>query len=151
MSRLWLALPVLMLMLCLPVAPAAASVTWCADDPLIAVEGRLLDIQVQMPVENLLTMRLTMLTVVIPQNVSGQVLVDDVSAFPMTTTISRTGPVWQGQGRLPVLVVVEVLAAASYPVRVVATRLGGPRSPLAGPSMAYGSANARFSLPLSLD
>src|SRR5215207_9661919 len=46
---------------------------WCFDDPVISVNGNLVDIQVQMPLDHLLTMRSTNLTIVIPSNTSGAV------------------------------------------------------------------------------
>ena len=124
--------------------------TWCFDDPLISVDGRLVDIQVQMPVSNVATMRTTTLTVVIPRNVGGVVLVDNVSAFPMTTTISRTGPTWNGGGDLPITVLVDVMADEPYPIRAVATPLLAPGAPLADPTIMYGTANSTLSMPVFL-
>ena len=129
---------------------ARAYETWCFDDPLISVGGRLVDIQVQIPVGNLATMRATTLTVVIPRNVSGGVLVDDISAFPMTTTISRTGPSWNGLGGLPITVVVDVLAGETYPIRAVATPLLALGTPLADATVAYGYANTTLTMPVLL-
>jgi len=74
-----------------------------------------------MPVSNLLSMRSTSLTIIIPANASGAVVVDDVSAFPMKTTISATGPVWNGLGALPITIVTDVSAGTNYQVRVKAT------------------------------
>lgn len=138
--------------LALPFAGRArAYETWCFDDPVIAVGGRLLDIQVQMPVDNLLTMRSTRLTVVIPSNVSGAVLVDDVSAFPMQTVVSPTGPTWNGAGALPITITAAVAAAAVYPIRLAATPLAALGSPLAGPATAMGTANTPLSMPFALE
>lgn len=122
---------------------ASAYELWCADDPVVAVEGRLLDIQVQMPVDHLLEMRSTTLTVVIPRNTTGAVVVDDVSAFPMRTSIAPTGPPWAGTGGVPVTLVVEVEAATSYPIRLVATSLTTS-------VMVEGTANVPLRLPLVL-
>ena len=129
---------------------AGAIETWCADDPLVSVGGRLLDIQVQMPVANVATMRSTTLTVIIPRNVSGAVLVDDVSAFQMRTIISPTGPAWNGTGGLPVTIRVDVESPAEFPLRVVATPLLAPGAPLAGPTTAYGKANTPLLLKMAL-
>jgi hypothetical protein len=124
--------------------------TWCADDPIVVVNGRLLDIQVQMPVAELLAMRSTRLTVVIPQNVSGFVLVPDISAFPMETVVVARGPTWAGTGPLPVTLVVEVDAAKSYPIRLVAKPVTPLLRLLAPPVMATGTTNQRLELPLTL-
>jgi hypothetical protein len=123
---------------------------WCADDPVVSVNGNLLDIQVQMPVNHVLTMRQTTLTIVIPENTSGTVVVDDVSAFPMTTRIAKTAPAWSGSGPIPITIVVEVSASSDYPVRIVATPLANLTTPLAAPSTLYGTANTPLVMPMSL-
>ncbi|HEV2106814.1 MAG TPA: hypothetical protein VGR16_00975 [Thermomicrobiales bacterium] len=123
---------------------ATAYEVWAADDPVVSVEGRLVDIQVQMPLDHLLQMRATTLTVIIPQNATGTVVVDDVSAFPMVTTIVARGPKWDGVGGLPVTVVVEVTAATNYPIRLAATSLTAS-------AVAEGTANVPLRLPLVLE
>ena len=128
-------------------AHVAAYETWCVDDPIVSIEGRLLDIQVQMPLEHVTTMRSTTLTVIIPQNTTGAVVVDDVSAFPMQTRISPLGPKWDGAGPLPITIVVDVTADVRYDVRVVATPLLAPGFPLGGATVATGTAN----IPLRMD
>jgi hypothetical protein len=146
-------LPVLVLLVAL--APltarhAQAYESWCFDDPIISVNGRLVDVQVQMPVTSLLAMRSTALTVVIPRNVSGAVVVDDVSAFPMKTMIAATGPTWNGTGDLPITVVANVTAATDYSIRLQATPLLNLSMPLAGSTTAYGTANTALQMPMSL-
>src|SRR4051794_16221173 len=91
---------------------ASAFETWCFDDPVVSVNGNLVDIQVQLPLLNLLSMRRTTVTVVIPQNVKGYVVVNDISAFPMTTTISATGPTWSGKGAVTITVITNVQSTA---------------------------------------
>src|SRR5215216_5043543 len=125
---------------------AAAYETWCADDPVVSVGSRLADIQVQQPADKVAVMRATTLTVIIPQNVPGAVVVDDVSAFPMRTTVVARGPKWDGAGPIPVTIVVEVTASSSYPVRVVASPLPSAATPLASPVTATGTSNARIEL-----
>jgi len=129
---------------------AAAYETWCADDPLVSIEGRLLDIQVQLPVDRLVTMRATTLTVVIPHNATGVVLLDGVSAFPMRTTIAATGPRWDGSGALPVTLVVKVEATTRFPVRLVVTPLLDRTTPAAPATMADGTTNVPLRLALTL-
>jgi len=129
---------------------ADAGETWSADDPVVSIGGRLLDIQVQMPLEHVVTMRSTTLTVGIPRNVAGVVLVDDVSAFPMQTTMTATGAPWNGIGAIPIKLVVVVSAASDYPVRVVATPLANLTTPLAAPTTVTGAANTRIVVPMSL-
>ena len=140
---------VLMLIPSLP-APAFGGETWGADDPVVSIDGRLLDIQVQMPISHLSTMRSTTLTVIIPQNLTGSVVVDGVSAFPMQTTIVPRGKPWNGTGPIPLEVIVEVDAASDYPVRVVATPLLNLTTPAASPTTVTGTANSRIVMPLSL-
>jgi hypothetical protein len=128
----------------------AAYEIWCADDPIVSVGGRLLDIQVQMPLDKVIAMRSTRLTVIIPQNVSGFVVLDDISAFPMQTTVISQGPAWSGAGPLPVTIVVEVTASLSYPVRVAATPLSSLGTLLSGRTTAIGTTNARLEVTLAL-
>jgi hypothetical protein len=131
-------------------APARAGETWCFDDPLIAVGGSLVDIQVQLPLDQLVTMRTTTLTITIPQNVAGAVLVDDVSAFPMHTTVVAIGPLWTGSGALPITITATVVSASSFPMRVVATPLLAPGVPLAPPTTATGVSNTPLTMPMAL-
>ena len=121
-----------------------------AGVPIVVIGGRVLDIQVQVPLANLLTMRSTTLTVIIPQNVSGFVLLDDISAFPMQTTISPTGPAWSGIGRLPITIQAHVEASSAFPVRVVATPVLNLGDLFGGPSSAEGIANSLVTLQMSL-
>ena len=135
--------------------------TWCAVDPIFWIGGHLLDVQVQMPVRYLVTMRSTTLTVVIPQNVPGFVLVDDISAFPMQTSVESRGPRWDGSGPIPVTIIVVVQADIDYEVRVTATPVLSLPSPVAGltttlgsvvygPSTISGTANSRLVLSIAL-
>jgi hypothetical protein len=131
-------------------APAAHADMWCFDDPLVSVGGRLLDIRAGMPTANLLSARTTTLTVIIPQNVSGAVLVDDISAFPLQTTIVASGPVWGGSGPLPVTVRSYVAAATPFPTNLTVTPLVAPGVPLGSASSAFGSTNTPLTLTLTL-
>jgi hypothetical protein len=135
--------------------------TWCADDPIVSIGGHLLDVQVQMPVNRVLTMRSTTLTIIIPRNVFGFVLVDDISAFPMTTKVEASGPHWNGKGSLPITIIASVQATTTYEVRLTATPLlnsqslvaGSARtlsSVIAGPATATGTSNSTVVLPYSL-
>jgi hypothetical protein len=138
------ALLLALIALALAANPAHAVETWCADDPVVSVGGRLLDSQVQMPVDKLVVMRSASLTVIVPKNVSGAVIVDDVSAFPMRTTVSSTGPMWSGTGDLPIVIEVAVSSAMDYPIRVVATPLH------TSAATAYGTANRTVRMQMAL-
>jgi hypothetical protein len=129
---------------------ATAVDSWCADDPVVAINGLPLDVQVQLPTADALTLRSTALTIVIPRNVTGQVVVNDVSAFPMTTVIAATAPPWFGRGMLPITIQVEVTAAITVPVQVVATQT--PTGPALLPNQvsASGSANTTLVVPMNL-
>ena len=120
--------------------------TWCADDPVIMVGGRIADIQLQMPATQVAAMRSTALVVTVPRNVAGTVLIDDVSAFPMQTTILPLGPTWDGNGAIPITVIVQVDADAWYPIRVVIT----PASKLIAPTAATGTTNQKLFVPAAL-
>jgi hypothetical protein len=129
---------------------AHADFFWCWDDPIVSVQGHLLEIRTGQPLANLLTMRSTALTVIVPQNVSGSVVLDDVSAFPMKTTISATGPAWKGSGAIPVTIEATVTAGKSYPVQLVALPLLNLSTPIAGPTSTQGQANATITMSVSL-
>ncbi len=148
MLRAVLPLALLLMIALRPGGHALAGETWCADDPIVSIDGRLLDIQVQMPTSQLTTMRSTTVTVVIPQNLAGHVVVDDVSAFPMQTQVVPRGKPWDGTGPIPVDVVVEVTASSDYPVRVAVTPLLNVTTPSASATTVTGTANSRIVVPL---
>ncbi len=145
-----LSLIMLLLSLRSTAPPAVAYDVWSADDPIVSIGGRLLDIQVQVPAAKVATLRSTTLTVRIPRNVSGVVLVDDVSAFPMQTTIASTAPAWDGTGPLPITLIAEVTTGESIPIRVVATPLLALGVPAAASTTVEGTANIPLRLPLTL-
>jgi hypothetical protein len=148
--RYGLLVAVVILALLLLARPVSAVDGWCADDPVLVVHDITLDLQVQMPTTDVLTMRTTTTTVVIPRNVSGQVLVDDVSAFPMTTRVTATGPAWSGSGAMPITIQVDVTAATSYPERVVATQPLTLTQILPNQATTTGTANTPLVLSLAL-
>lgn len=129
---------------------AVAYDVWCADDPMVSIGGRLVDIQIQMPLAQLATMRSTTVTVVIPRNVAGSVVVNDVSAFPMTTTIAPSGPTWGGAGPLPITIVTDVSTADSYTIRLAATPLASPGVSLTDPTIAVGTTDVPLRMAMSL-
>ncbi|MGI8553644.1 MAG: hypothetical protein ACR2PL_23080 [Dehalococcoidia bacterium] len=129
-----------------PAMPTRAEEIWCFDDPVVAVNGHLLDIKVEQPLANILTMRSTTITVVIPKNVPGSVTMNDVSAFPMQTAVSRTGAAWSGSGAIPVTIVTSVSAKSNYPVQVAATPVLNVLGLLGSPSTATGTANTAIKL-----
>ncbi|HLZ71380.1 MAG TPA: hypothetical protein VKV26_15880 [Dehalococcoidia bacterium] len=133
-----------------PHGHARAFEAWCSDDPVISVNGNLVDLQVQMPVTNLLTMRTTTLTIVVPRNVGGAVVVDDISAFPMHTTISATGPKWSGHGAVPITIDAYVSASSSYTTQVVATPVLNVSNLLGSPSSTSGWTNSLIALQISV-
>lgn len=129
---------------------ARAEEFWCFDDPIIAVNGNLVDVRVQLPLLKLLAMRSTNLTIVVPRNVSGSVILNDISAFPMKTTISPTGPAWNGTGSIPVTITTLVSSSGSFSIQTVATPLLNLTTPLAAPKSAAGTTNAALNLPMTL-
>jgi hypothetical protein len=153
MLRILLSIAVLCGIVVTPAASAAAYETWCADDPIVSIGGQLVDIQVQMPVAMLATMRSTSLTVTIPRNVSGAVVVDDVSAFPMKTEVEAKAPSWSGSGPLPVTIVVTVESSVSYEIRVVATPVADSSAlstTATGTTSTTGTTNSRLVMSMTL-
>jgi hypothetical protein len=153
MRRLFLALA-LAAPLALPAVQmtqhAQAYAEWCFDDPIVAVNGNLMDIRVTMPLANLLTMRNTSLTVTVPSNVSGAVILNDISAFPMQTTIAHNKTTWSGKGSIPVTIGVLVTATTTYSTSVVATPVLNLSNLFAMPVSASGTTNQAFSLSMSV-
>ncbi|MBI2760619.1 MAG: hypothetical protein HYX51_04235 [Chloroflexi bacterium] len=158
-------LAVLLSLAAVPVRAERESADWSWDDPIVSVGGRLIDIQVQMPSKYLLTMRSTTLLVIIPSNVRGVVVLDDISAFPMDTMVRSWGPAWDGKGDIPITIVATVVAKADYDIRIVAKPvlnlsspvqplLGSPLSllaaPLARPTIAYGRSSVPLVMPMRL-
>ena len=129
---------------------AGADDIWCFDDPIISVNGHLVDVKVEMPLANLLTMRSTALTVVIPKNVPGFVVLNDISVFPMQTTISRTGAAWSGHGSVPITVLARVTASKTYAARMIATSDLALLLPLAPPVTVNGTSNTTMRLSMGL-
>lgn len=129
---------------------ASASAEWCWDDPVILVDGRIVDIRVGLPLRQLLTTRSTTLTIVIPANVQGTVLVDDISAFPMSTSISATGAAWSGKGALPITVITDVQSATPYEFSVTVTPLADLSRLLQAPVAARGVTGTRLLTPVQL-
>jgi hypothetical protein len=149
---LWsLCLPLCLVLGFLPAlaGQAHADDVWCFDDPVISVNGHLVDVKVEMPLANLLTMRATTLTVVIPKNVSGFVVLNDISVFPMKTTVSRTGAAWSGHGEVPITVLATVMATTSYATRVIATADLSVLLPLASVTVT-GTTNTTMRLSMGL-
>ncbi|HZU76443.1 MAG TPA: hypothetical protein VFA70_06735 [Dehalococcoidia bacterium] len=131
---------------------AHADFLWCWDDPIVSVQGHLLEIRTGQPLGDLLTMRNTNLVVVIPKNTTGSVVLNDISAFPMTTTISATGPAWSGSGAIPVTVKATVAAGVSYPVQVVGQPVASlvPLTVLGAAGSASGKTNTTITMAMSL-
>lgn len=129
---------------------ASAGEFWCWDDPIISVNGNLVDIRVDLPLAKLLAMRSTTLTVVVPKNVSGAVVLNDISVFPMKTTISATGPAWSGKGSIPITINTMVTSGGSFPIQVVATPVLNLTTLLAGPKSAAGTSNSPLSFAMTL-
>ncbi len=145
-----LSLIMLLLSLRSTAPPAVAYDVWSADDPVVLIGSHLLDIQVQLPTAELLTMRSTTLTVRIPSNVSGTVVVENTSAFPMQVIIVPTGAAWDGRSPLPITLVVDVTADKRFPIRLVATPLLALGVPAAAATRVEGTANVPLRLPLPL-
>lgn len=125
---------------------AHADFLWCWDDPIVSIQGHLLEIKTGQPLLNLLTMRNTALQIVIPSNVSGSVVLNDISAFPMQTTISPTGAAWSGKGSIPVTIKAVVTAGVSYSVQLTAQPLLDLTHLLAGAKSTQGTTNTTITL-----
>jgi hypothetical protein len=125
-------------------------VFWCWDDPIVSVGGHLVDIRTEQPLANLLTMRNTSLTVIIPQNVSGGVVLNDVSLFPMTTTVSATGPKYSGTGPIPFTVKATVTATKSYQVKLTALPVLDLKELLAGSTSTQGQSNTTITMQMTV-
>ncbi len=103
---------------------AHADWDWCFDDPLTLVQGRVIDVQVGVPLTSVKNINGPVaVTVYVPSNVSANVVLSLGVLYPVSTQVVRTSEVWKAG--TPVNVRVDVLAKSkagtSFPVTMLVT------------------------------
>src|SRR5262245_49676439 len=103
---------------------AHADWDWCFDDPLALVQGRVIDVQVGVPLTSIRNINgPVQVSLYVPSNVSANVLLSTGLLYPITTKVVRTSEVWRAG--TPVNVRVDVLARSkagtSFPVTMLVT------------------------------
>ena len=96
-------------------AVAHAETEWCAEDPVLVIDGRVVDITTTFDRAYLGTIRDAILfEVEVPENVMSVAAIGVSTFVPHEIQISRTLPAWDGLGSLPVVARVTVRADASF-------------------------------------
>jgi hypothetical protein len=103
---------------------AHADWDWCFDDPLTLVQGRVLDVQVGVPLTSIKNINgPVQVTVYVPSNVSANVVLSAGLLYPITTQVVRTQEVWKAGTSVNVRVDVlaKSKAGTSFPVTMLVT------------------------------
>jgi hypothetical protein len=94
---------------------AHAETEWCAEDPVLIVDGRVVDITTSFDRAYLPSIRAPMLfDIQIPVNVVSAVAVGVSIDVPFDVRIAKTLPAWDGIGSMPIVARVTVYANASF-------------------------------------
>jgi hypothetical protein len=104
--------------------PTAAGWVWCWSDPTLVIDGRVVHIDVGVPVDDRQQVTGSTLTVTVPANVTAHLSGVNAENFPITVTLVRGGP-WNGKGDIPVTATAVVSAPAGVPTALWAWQAGG--------------------------
>jgi hypothetical protein len=88
---------------------AEAGVLWCADDPIISVNGKLISVTVNVPFENVRDVASIDTVFHVPSNVHASLVYNGI-LFPEHTTIVADQKAWDGQGKMKVPVDVTFMS-----------------------------------------
>lgn len=97
---------------------AGASQSWCADDPVIRVNGQLISVTVNVPTSQVGRVQGAEVVFHVPVNVSASVVYVGQTYFPETAVILFDQPAWDGVSKMKVPVDVLVRASGSFPIAV---------------------------------
>jgi hypothetical protein len=88
---------------------ASAGLAWCASDPIISVNGQLISVAINVPVDEVGNVDEAQVTFHVPSNVDARVVFVDQSFFPERARIVKDQAAWNGRStlKIPVDVVVE--------------------------------------------
>lgn len=98
---------------------AKAGLAWCASDPIISVNGQLISVVINVPVDQVENVEEAVVTFHVPWNVDAKVIFVDQSFFPEKARIVKDQPAWNGRSKLAIPVDVYVESEhRSFPIRV---------------------------------
>lgn len=102
--------------------PVDAGLSWCAADPLLYVDGHLLDVNAQVPADQLNNIKGDVVFVFhVPKGSNSQVLFQYSATFPIRSEIVFDQKAWDGKSKLTVPVDVIVMPkAGTFPIRATA-------------------------------
>ncbi|HEY7269556.1 MAG TPA: hypothetical protein VH951_06990 [Dehalococcoidia bacterium] len=146
MKRLLTTLLVLALVACTGIfaghKTSEASWDWCFSDPLVLVQGRVLDVQSGIPVANLRDLDGPVdVKLYLPDNVKASVLLNLGVPYQERVTIVRTGATWKPGTDIPVHVEVTAHSAKSFDTSMLVTHQGGLLK-LVDIAMTHGKSNS---------
>ncbi len=98
---------------------ANAGLSWCADDPLIYIDGHLVDVNAQAPLEQLGNISGDVVfTVHAPKGSTVKVVLETSVWFPVRTVVLKDQPAWNGKTKLTVPIEIDVTPkSGSFPIR----------------------------------
>jgi len=97
---------------------AKAGLAWCASDPVISVNGKLISVTINIPAERVRDVEKAQVVFHVPVNVDARVVFVDQRWFPETARIVKDQPYWDGNRSLKVPVEVFVESEARYPFAI---------------------------------
>lgn len=130
--------------------PVSAWESWCEEEPVVLVNGQPLIISVAVPQAALpLISGAAQIRVSVPAGVSASLIANDPRWFPDTVSFATSARPWNGQGAVPVDIVLTLPGSQNFPVNLLIEK---PNLPLT--STIQGTANepiaVHVQLPVSL-
>jgi len=87
---------------------AKAGFAWCADDPIITVNGQDIQVWVNVPSDNLSQVQNARVEFHVPGNVNPKIVLVDQTFFPETVVIVKDLPNWSGKDGLVLQVKIQI-------------------------------------------
>ncbi len=87
---------------------AKAGFSWCADDPIIQVNGQDIQVWVNVPSDNLSQVQNARVEFHVPANVNPKIVLVDQTFFPETVEIVKDLPNWSGKDGLVLQVKIHI-------------------------------------------
>ncbi len=87
---------------------AKAGFAWCADDPIISINGQEIQVWVNVPSDNLDQVRAARIEFHVPRNADARIVLVDQTFFPEKVAIKKDLPAWDGTSNLEVKVTIQV-------------------------------------------
>jgi hypothetical protein len=125
---------------------ALAGSSWCAADPVFAVNGTLVDITTAWSLADQPYAVSASFELQVPVNVTAAV-VSLPGTVPVTGKVSYVLPAWDGTGDIPVVSLVTIKGAKSFDI---STRISGTWSEIVGNVGGKANKTQNFSFSLGL-